>query len=291
MKSTVKIILLCIVLILSLIVPTISNAAGNDYTIEVNYPLKSVLTNTEQKISATLKTTADATILTNVRVKVDVSGPATPKIMAKDTNGTDIDVAQEGYWGPNAGFPLPANYDVTTDFTATFPVAGVYTATISLVDVSGGTERNVTSETISMTVGTEITVMINGVEYNKYSTVGAQSLASLGLANGPTDIEEGYKFDGWFADEGYTKPIDANTPITVATSVYAKIVPVSAEETTEPTNTTDFDEEITEKGEETLSEEEKDDTPKTGVANYVGIAIFVILASVTTIYVIRKNRI
>lgn len=36
---------------------------------------------------------------------------------------------------------------------------------------------------------------------------------------------------------------------------------------------------------------EKDETPKTGVANYAGIAFLVIAISVATLFVIRKNRI
>ena len=76
MKNTLKITVLCIItLIVSLVVPTISNAAGaDDYSINLNYPLKSVLINTEQKISARLTSTADATGLTNARIKVEVSG-------------------------------------------------------------------------------------------------------------------------------------------------------------------------------------------------------------------------
>lgn len=289
MENTLKITVLCIItLIVSLVVPTISNAAGDDdYSINLNYPLKSVLINTEQKISARLTSTADATGLTNARIKVEVSGPATPKVMAKDTLGNDIDVVKEGYWGPNAGFPVGANYNVTTEFTATFPVAGTYTATISLVDIRGGTERTVTSEKMSMTVGTQIKIIMSGVELNTYSTVGAQSLADLGLANGPTNIEKGYKFAGWFTDEAFTKPIDANTPITEAITVYAKVVP----ETVSEEETTDTDEEAIENVDEATSEEEKDETPKTGVANYVGIAVLVIAISAATLFIIRKNRI
>lgn len=290
MKNTVKIALLCIVVIASLIVPTISNAAEGDYKITANYPLKSVLINTEQKVSATLSATDTATPLTNVRVKVDVTGPATPKIMAEDTNGTLIDVVKEGYWGPEAGFPVLAGYNVTTDFTATFPVAGVYTATLSLVDVSGAEEKTVTSTTISMTAGTEVTLMMSGVQIGKYTTVGAQSLKDLGLENGPSDIEEGYKFAGWYTSEDFSEEVDVNAPLTTATTVYAKVVPVSEEETEEPTTPTDSEEETTENTEE-VSSEEKDNTPKTGVANYAGIAIFAIVASAGVIYAIRKNRI
>ena len=138
-----------------------------------------------------------------------------------------------------------------------------------------------------MTVGTQIKIIMSGVELNTYSTVGAQSLADLGLANGPTNIEKGYKFAGWFTDEAFTKPIDANTPIIEAITVYAKVVP----ETVSEEETTDTDEEAIENVDEATSEEEKDETPKTGVANYVGIAVLVIAISAATLFIIRKNRI
>ena len=45
-----------------------------------------------------------------------------------------------------------------------------------------------------MTVGTQIKIIMSGVELNTYSTVGdSNPLADLGLANGPTNIEKGYK--------------------------------------------------------------------------------------------------
>ena len=55
--------------------------------------------------------------------------------------------------------------------------------------------------------------------------------------------------------------------------------------------TTDTDEEAIENADEATSEEEKDETPKTGVANYVGIAVLVIAISAATLFIIRKNRI
>lgn len=36
---------------------------------------------------------------------------------------------------------------------------------------------------------------------------------------------------------------------------------------------------------------EKDETPKTGVANYAGIAVIAIAISAATLFIIRKNRI
>ena len=51
MENTLKITVLCIItLIVSLVVPTISNAAGDDdYSINLNYPLKSVLINGKRR--------------------------------------------------------------------------------------------------------------------------------------------------------------------------------------------------------------------------------------------------
>ena len=63
--------------------------------------------------------------------------------------------------------------------------------------------------------------------------------------------------------------------------MYAK---VSAEEKQEEVSNSENTVEEENKG-------EKDETPKTGVANYAGIAVLVIAISAATLFVIRKNRI
>ena len=78
----------------------------------------------------------------NERVRFDVEVPtpegATVRLLANDTNGVVHDVAQIGYWGPEYGFPISADYSETTEFTAIFSDAGEYTITFSLVDLDAG---------------------------------------------------------------------------------------------------------------------------------------------------------
>jgi hypothetical protein len=61
-----------------------------------------------------------------VRFDVEVTTPdgATLQLLAEDTNGVVHDLAQIGYWGPENGFPIDANYSATTEFTAIFSAPG-----------------------------------------------------------------------------------------------------------------------------------------------------------------------
>jgi VCBS repeat-containing protein len=72
----------------------------------------------------------------NARVNVAVAGPGQAHLLAKDTNGTEFDVAEIGYWGPTGGFPIAKDYSITTPFTCGFEAAGEYTITLSLVDMA-----------------------------------------------------------------------------------------------------------------------------------------------------------
>lgn len=95
------------------------------------------------------------------------------------------------------------------------------------------------------------------------------------------NVAEGYVIDGFYTDNQYTAKFNFDNKIDVNTTLYAK---VSAEEKQEEVSNS----------ENTVVEEnkgEKDETPKTGVANYAGIAVLVIAISVATLFVIRKNRI
>ena len=106
---------------------------------------------------------------TKVRVKVDVSGPATPKLIAKDSLGADIDIAQTGYWGPAQGFPIQGDFKNETPVTATFPKAGEYTITVSLLDLANS-NTVITTKTITVDVQ-EQAVMTNTIENTITNTV------------------------------------------------------------------------------------------------------------------------
>ena len=78
----------------------------------------------------------NGTLYSNVLIKVNITGPATPKLLATDSNGTEYDIAQLGYWGPPSGFAVQGDFTNTTPIKATFTEAGNYTIQLSLVDVS-----------------------------------------------------------------------------------------------------------------------------------------------------------
>lgn len=80
--------------------------------------------------------------------------------------------------------------------------------------------------------------------------------------------------DGYYTDDTYSVEFNFDTVISEDTTIYAKVSTVSNEEEQQTT----------------VKEGEKDETPKTGVENYVGIAAgVVVLATIAIITLKRKN--
>lgn len=96
----------------------------------------------------------------NVRVDVAVTqkpaADATVSLKATDTNGQEFDVVQVGYWGPENGFPISNDYNVTTDFTALFSAPGDYTIELTLYDVAE--QKAIVSKSCSVTVGVPMAI-------------------------------------------------------------------------------------------------------------------------------------
>ena len=134
-----KIKILSITLLLCIITTIISYAAI-DQTIHFDISYEGdVKVNTEK--NATIILVGDNTpVHTNVRVKVDIEGPETPKILATDSNGTELDIAQLGYWGPDAGFTIGGTFSNETPIRATFTKEGTYTITLTLQDVQNAND-------------------------------------------------------------------------------------------------------------------------------------------------------
>lgn len=87
-------------------------------------------------------------------------------------------------------------------------------------------------------------------------------------------LAENYKIDGFYTDEQYVNEFDFNTPIDADKIIYVKISEI---QNNQPEN----------KPENVVTE--KDETPKTGVSNFIGIAILVILLSAVIISYMRKK--
>ena len=88
------------------------------------------------------------------------------------------------------------------------------------------------------------------------------------------DVSSGYTVEGFYADADFTTKFDFNNTITKDTTIFVKLSEVQ-ENTNNTTNT--------------VEKVEKDNTPKTGIENYLGIAVLTVLFSATTI-VLMKNK-
>ena len=85
----------------------------------------------------------------------------------------------EGYWGPGGGFPVAADYSVTTPFKLTFDAVGVYTIVLQLLDLADS--NNVLAEG-------EPTVAVTGVSVNVTLNKG-WNLMSLPIVPDSDNIE------------------------------------------------------------------------------------------------------
>ena len=88
------------------------------------------------------------------------------------------------------------------------------------------------------------------------------------------DVSSSYTVEGFYTDADFTTKFDFNNTITKDTTIFVKIIKVQ-ENTNNTTNT--------------VEKVEKDNTPKTGIESYLGIAVLTVLFSATTI-VLMKNK-
>lgn len=117
-------------------------------------------------------------------------------------------------------------------------------------------------------------VIVTIVANNQTSkiTVDLGKTITIDLLKSYIKLEDNSKIDGFFTDAQYLNEFDFSNPLNADTTIYAKISKV---ETSVPE---------TNKG-------EKDETPKTGIKNYLGIAVLVILFSSTVIISMKKKDI
>lgn len=127
----------------------------------------------------------------------------------------------------------------------------------------------------------KVILTINYGEKTKDILLNVGQVVSEDSIKAQLNVAEGYVIDGFYTDNQYTAKFNFNNKIDVNTTLYAK---VSAEEKQEEVSNSENTVEEENKG-------EKDETPKTGVANYAGIAVLVIAISAATLFIIRKNRI
>lgn len=142
--------------------------AQNEYSFEMQYS-GNIIKNIEKEGVVILRG-VNATPHTNVRIKVDITGPATPQILATDSAGIEYNIAQIGYWGPAGGFAVGGDFVNETPIKATFPEEGTYIITLSLIDVANGNaviaSRTFTTQVYEDVVNDNNVVDNNVVENN-----------------------------------------------------------------------------------------------------------------------------
>lgn len=136
-----------ILFILSVISIQVNAAAELEF--ELKYEGDIVVNETKEG-SVILRGT-NASTYSNVRVKVDVEGPGTPKLIATDTNQQEFDLVDIKYWGPPEGFPVAGTFENETPIKATFPVAGTYTIKLTLVNMQAS-EAEIISKSFTVEV-------------------------------------------------------------------------------------------------------------------------------------------
>ena len=164
MKKITFFTILLLILIVSTAIYGADVDTGNRYTFDVIY--EGEIKKNESKSGSVTLTGENATPYTNVRIKVDLlSGPATPTILATDSEGISYNIAEIGYWGPESGFAVGGTFINETPITATYPEAGTYVSRLSLIDLNNS-DAVITSKEFTVIVTEEQVPAVNNVENN-----------------------------------------------------------------------------------------------------------------------------
>ena len=117
-----------------------------------------------------------------------------------------------------------------------------------------------------------VTVMVNEEEIKFTANEGTKITADLVKSH--IVLEDNEQIDGFYTSADYTTEFNFDDPLNTDTTIYAKISTVEATVPEEPKPEV----------------QEKDETPKTGVKNYLGLAVLVIIfSSVVMISMKKKN--
>jgi hypothetical protein len=127
--------LLAVMLVVTML-PAAASAEGepSEYSFEYTVPEK-IAAGKDVNVDVTFKTVEEKDYgYEGVRFAFKAEGPGNVTFKAKDSLGAEHTFTNEGCWGPDKGFDLPADYEATTNWTLNFSRSGKYTITFSLID-------------------------------------------------------------------------------------------------------------------------------------------------------------
>lgn len=179
------------------------------------------------------------------------------------------------------------NTDTTND-SAVFDVAleNSNPENSNMIAISADTTIETANGVVYNDVEGYITLVLSTIEGDVAITLPEGTVLTEDVLK-PGEVE-GYTFEGYFTDENYTTPFDYSA-LNEDTTLYAKFVPVSTEEPTEPETPTDPSEEPTtnEVTDET-NNEENIENPQTGdnLISYIATAV----AAIAVLGVVIKKK-
>lgn len=135
-------------------------------------------------------------------------------------------------------------------------------------------------DTVTSNTDTEAVVitLIHGEKSEKIVTEKGNTITEEFLKAYIT-VEEGYEIDGFFTNDKFTNKFDFSKTVDTDITIYVKTSKIESEEEKDEVK-------------DEIPEEEKDDIPKTGEENYLGIAVLSILfSSIMAIGLTKKNSI
>ena len=119
-----------------------------------------------------------------------------------------------------------------------------------------------------------VTVMVNEQEIKFTANEGTMITADL--VSSHIVLEDNQQIDGFYTSADYTTEFNFNDPLNADTTIYAKISTVEATVPEEPVQEPET--------------EVKDETPKTGVENYLGLAVLTIILALTIIVGMKSKE-
>ena len=181
-----------------------------------------------------------------------------------DTNENVVRVAENGHL---------TEFTITNTSNTTNKIV-VSGKTVALTDAN----NNVISESTipeSATVNADIKqaiVTAIAIEQTNKIAVDIGTKITSDMLKSHMNLDESIVIDGFYQDVQYTTEFNFNNPINADTTIYVK---TSAKQVPPETDNV---------------VEEKDETPKTGVQNYLGLSIFVIAFSAITMITLRRKE-
>ena len=187
-------------------------------------------------------------------------------VLVSDTTENVIRIAENGYL---------TEFTITNSSTTTNKVV-IAGNTVALTDANDNIIAESTipdKATANTDVKKVIVTLISNGETNKIAVDSGKTITQDFLKS-HINIPENYQLDGFYIDAQYSNEFDFNNPLNSDTTIYTKISEIT---TVTPAP-------------EIPAEPEKDETPKTGIQNYMGISLLVIiLSTIAFIYTKKKD--